>query len=488
MQSVQLRRRPSGRPFTSSSSSGSAYKLSSSVRNFSNGLYNSLGAAIGSRLTMAAPLLTRERSNTLKNIATKLDTGDNAGGRADAEKLLAANANDAVAIRLVAHSYMNEKNYKEAERAYSRALSLVPSSTGLRSDLANARSLQKSDREVVSDARRKIGSPSTRVEGLRLAMRLSNRSPENADAYLVMAEGFDSNRQPRQVLAALKKAVKYANDDQIDSVIVKTRKMVKRYPDAATPHNILGKALKKAGRLTDALRELETASALSPYNIGFVQDLAIAYVTRAESKLESGDAIAAQTDLHAAERIYPSLGVLKGATARLAAFRAKRDITARRYTSAVTQLSMAASKAPDDPRFKKDLATMYMGVAAHFKNEGDYSLALSSYEKAYALDPTSTTARNNVAELSHKEGLAALASLNYERAVEYLEKAYDTYRLSDDYAKDLALALDERGQRFVRTSDLDKALADLTRAVALDPSNLTIGQHFSEAYAKSLAA
>ncbi|MFQ5473577.1 MAG: tetratricopeptide repeat protein, partial [Dehalococcoidia bacterium] len=179
---------------------------------------------------------------------------------------------------------------------------------------------------------------------------------------------------------------------------------------------------------------------------------------------------------------------LKGATARLAAFRAKHDIAAGRYTAAVSQLSTAASKAPDDTRFKKDLANMYVGIAGHYKNEGADSLALSSFEKAYALDPTSTIARDNVAALSRTEGLAALTSLNYERAVEYLEKAYDTHRLSDDYAKDLARALDERGQRFVRSSDLDKALADLKRAVALDPSNSTIGQHYSDAYAKSLAS
>lgn len=465
---------------------GPAFLMGGSSADYTQGLYNSLGTLLSSgqtRLSSGSPppsnTATTKRAEALNAAATKLDLGDIEGGRADLERLVDSNGNDVTALHLIAISYMGERDYKQAERYYSRAAALSPDSARLQSDLANARSLQQSDEDVLAEGIRKIKSPAQRTEGLRLLAYLTDRSPQDVEAYLAMADGFEANRDSMAVLGALQEAVKYADDSQIDEVIARAEDLAEQHPDVGLPHNILGRALQKAGRVNEAISELKSASDIAPNNLSYRGDLANAYIQRAGLKLGRGDITSASTDLDTAQVLDPSSAGLDGMYAHVAADRARLRVAAGQYTQALTELTTASSKAPNDPGFKKTLSALYLRVANHFEKEGVVSQALSSFIEAFELDPTSVLAKRKVTELSYTQGMEALGNDNYDEAINNLDRAYQNSRTNDTYRKDLANAYDLRGQHLLSLGKTEDALEDFKAGFALDPSNQSLNTNLS---------
>ena len=464
----------------------SAFKLGNGGSSIALGLYSSLGAFIGNGAAIAAlsnvpTEAEKARTASIKVIIAKIDSGDTQGGRAGAEKLLERNSNDVTALRLVAHSYLEEKNYKKAERSYLRAAALAPDNPFVKTDLANAQALQKSDDEVLALARRKLKSPTHEIGAARLLMRLTDRSPDNAEAYLALAGAFEQARRPARELGALQEALKHADDAQLGEVISRSRRLSRENSGIGLPRNILGRALEKAGRQTEAITELQTAVNTAPYNTSYRTDLANAFIARGSERLAGRDFISAKADLYSARGIDPANSRLDELDGRLSARLAARDFAYGRYTAAAGHVANATANAPDDERFKKDLANINIGLGAHFRENGDTSLALTSYMSALELDPTSIIARRNVGELSHIQGLAAVAIADYDRAIEYLERAYHSNGNDLDYGPDLANAYDLRGQRSVILGNLDDAIADFTRGIAIDPTNASLSTNLSSA-------
>lgn len=399
----------------------------------------------------------------------------------EAQGLLKKNVNDIAALRVVADSYLAEQDYKHAERIYTRGLKLAPNNARLQADLQDVRTLQKSDKEVLSVARRKLASAAQRGEGLRLLVRLVDRSPDNAEAFAALADGFSAARMPRQVVGALQEAVKHADKEQIGQVVDQAETLVGKYPNVGLTHNLLGRALQKAGRFDDAITKLKDALAVEPENIAYADDLADVYVARADTKRASGNARSAETDLQAARGLAPPSQRLNEVTARVAFDRAREYILAGRYAGAVGKLNTAANNAPDDAEFKKEVAFLYLRAAIHFEKKDADAAALANYLKAYELDASSTVARQRVGQLSHDKGLSALDAKNYDAAIIHLERAYGTYRADATYGQDLARAYDLRGQQQVSLGKLDEALEDFKRGIEVDPSNSSLSANYSAA-------
>ena len=473
---------------------GSAATFSGSIQDFTQGLYNSAGAMLGVSNTRLAAATNEasttaqdKRVQTITAAAAKIDGGDPKAGRALAESLLEKNSSDTAAVHLIAHSYLAEQNYKKAEQFYARASALSPDSELVKSDLANARSLQKSDDEVLADGRNKLKSPNHRIEGLKLLLHLSDRSPDNAEVYLAIANGFGAGRDPIAVIGALQEGLRIADGSKIDKVVSSAKQLVDDYPEFGLAHNLLGRALQKSGRLREAIRSLQAATRVAPDNRAYVTDLANAYVVRAEKKLEAGNVDSARSDLQIVQGLDPSNVGLDEANSRVAAYRAGKFIVAGLYNRALGELRRAEADAPNDERFRDKVAGLYFQVAAHFEKEGADAIALSSYRKAYKLDPDSTVARRKVGELSYKEGLAAVTALNYDSAISLLERAYGTDGFNDTYRQALANAYDLRGQLRVTQDKLDDAISDYEKGFALDPANTSLDANFSAALAQKAA-
>ena len=476
-----------------STSTGPAYLLGGSTQNYADGLYTALGRQMivnpPTTSSNGEPTeLQQERIDALQTAAALIDSGNPQSGRAILEKLIDRNGNDRTAIQLVARSYISDQDYEKAESYYVRAAALDPDNTDLQSDVNIARALQKSDDAAISEATQKLKSTSYRTEGLKILLHLSNRSPDNGDIYLAMAEGFADARAPAQVLGALQEAVKYVTDDKIDDVLTLARDLMKEHPNVGLTHNLVGRGLLRKGNVNEAISEFKQAVDIAPENFGYTQDLANAYISRAQSRIEAGDHISAESDLNTAQAINAGADGLGEARARLAAYEARKDVARGMFTKALTDLNTAYRNAPDDDQFKRTLSNLYTSVAVHYQSEDAKSQALSAFTRAWELDNNNITAKRHVGTLSHERGTDALTRDDYDIAIGHLERAYSTDKTNTTYRQALAEAYNQRGADYLADDELDKAIADLKRGFALDPSNQALEANLTAAVKQKLGA
>ncbi|MFQ5494810.1 MAG: hypothetical protein ACE5EX_05465 [Phycisphaerae bacterium] len=471
---------------------GPPLPISGSAASLTRGLYDSLGRLLGvdqapfrqgvagQRAESVSPA-DKKRVATLQAAAARIEAGDIRGGRELAEGLVDRNHTDVAAIRLVARAFLSERDYRQAERQLARAATLAPNDGRIARERDIAALLQRNDGEVVAVARRMVKDPQRRGEGLRLLLHLTDRSPDNADAFLALADGFRDARMPQQVVGALQEALRVAGDTRINAVIQRANELVREYPRAGIAHNILGRALAKADRVDQAVRELKTATDVAPFSFAYRRDLAEAHVLRARTRLDAGGAEAAALELDLARALDPSNPGLDDVIARLEADRARKIIVRGHPEKALPALAKAAASAGADPSFRRILANLHLSVAEYFQNEGSDTQALSLFQKALELHPDSTVARRRVADVSHLEGLAALDAKDYDRAVEHLRLAYNTQRLSTDFGTDLARAYDLRGQQRLALGKTGEAIEDFKAGLAIDPTNASLTTNFSKA-------
>ncbi len=479
---------------SASSTGGGLASLTATAGNsssYSQSLYNAQGSLLSASIPQipqdfnAPPTRAEiERSEKLQRAANLIDAGYTRAGRGMAEELVVKDSTDVAAVRLIGTAHLLDQSYKDAERFFARAASLAPGSASIEADLSLSRTLQKDDDEVLREAKRKLESPSHVSEGLRTLQHLSRRRPNDADIYIAMSDAYAQQRQSAQVVGALQEALRRADDSNIEEVVSRATTLKEKHSQVGIPYNLLGRALLKAGDFNQAIRELETAVQLAPENNAYPKDLATAFLDRATQYLKAGNLTAAQLDARAASELDPLNGNLRGVESRIAASEAQDALASGWTNRAFADLITAMNKAPVDNAYKKELAGMFMTAGVRFEADGETSSALSAFSKAFKLDPSSRSAKKMYSELSFSEGQRELSEGDYDDAIRYLQDAYDTYRVTDDYRTELARAYDLRGLYKQSIGKLDEAIEDFTKAFHLEPSNTEIGDHLSAAVAE----
>ncbi|MFQ5463006.1 MAG: tetratricopeptide repeat protein [Phycisphaerae bacterium] len=461
--------------------SQSAFVLGGGGEDFAAGLYNVLGAKLSPQagaLEAADAALAesqRVRAQTLGEAAALIDNGDTDTGRALVAGFLEADPTDVAALRVMASADRAEGNLQAAERTFEKIVALAPHDAQARSDLNNARVLQRPDAEVLSLAKRKIQQDGQRADGIGLLVQLAARNPDNAEVFLALAEGFRAARKPKSEIGAVQEAIRTAGPGEIDRVIAEAQSLVDQLGNLGLTHNLLGRALDKSGRTERGIRELAKAVDIAPANAAYRFDLADAHITRAEGLLDSGQLLAAEGALHEARGLAPYSSRLGEAGSRVALERARNAVSGGRFNAALPDLKVAARNAPADEPFRKDLATQFLNTGSHFDAAGADTTALDAFAKALDFNPELALARTKVGQLADKIGLAARDSLDYDRAIGFLEQAFKADRSVASYGQDLAGVYDLRGRQSLARGKVSDAIADFKRGLEIDPTNASLG-------------
>lgn len=473
---------PRGQPAGLVSVFGPSFVLSGSSDQFLSGVYDAAARRAGQKAAAARNGLARKRQRLIHEAVRQINRGNFSGARAIASRLLKRNLNDVGALRIAGQAYLHEQQYDLAQRYFSRAASLAPRSEAVQRDLRDAKLLSKSDDDVLAAAEKKLKKAATRADALRILGHLARRSPDNPKVFTLLAQGYLDFGVSRKALQALDEALRQAEKEDAPAIIEQARRLVAREPESGATHNLLGRALQKAGRFDDAIRELAVAADLGDGNAKYVRDLASAYVARGLDLLKKNKTTQASIDIEKARSLDIANPLLAEAQARVAADRGEQHLIAGRFSKALAELKQAADGAPElDERFRKKVATLLARLGGAFKAENADSSALDAFRAAFELDPELDVAKINVAELSYSEGQKALTDNRFDDAIEHFQRARKADPTRSTYRTALADAFDQRGFVSLQLGEIDAALHDFRTGIALDPTNSSLFTHLRQA-------
>ncbi|MBI3913098.1 MAG: tetratricopeptide repeat protein [Chloroflexi bacterium] len=187
---------------------------------------------------------------------------------------------------------------------------------------------------------------------------------------------------------ALKKANGYAWDNDWARAVAEYRRALAEYPDDTNTHTSLAHALEAAGQLEGALHEARIASKLIPHD-----PVPLTRVAVLQEKLnrasEAASTYLAVAEIHAAHK---AMGKATEAWQKVAALEPDRTDVRQKLADAY-QLGAHNSLA----------AKEFMALARNYQKRGDAAKALAAAQKAQALDPQSSLARDLLAALGRGE-------------------------------------------------------------------------------------
>ncbi len=461
---------------------GPAFLLGGSADAFTAGVYDAAARRAAQRSGAVRRGLARKRQRLIHEAVRQINRGNFGAARTIASRLLKRDVNDVAALRLAGKSYLREQQYDLAQRFFARAAALAPHSEAAQRDLRDARLLARSDAEVLKVARQKLASRATRSDAMRLLGHLARRSPDNAEVFTLLGQGYLDAGVDKRALDALDAALEHASKRQVSAILAQARQLVARQPESGATHNLLGRALRKAGRFDDAIGELAAATRLTPGHAGYVRDLAGAYVARGLELLKRGKTTLAGVDIERARALDIDNPSLDEAEARIAADRGEQHLMAGRFGKALAELKQAADKAPQlDERFRRHVATLLARLGSAFKANNDDGSALTAFARALKVAPGLSIAQINVAELSYSEGQKALTDNRFDDAIAHFQRAREADPSEKIYRTALADAFDQRGFVFLGLGEIDAALHDFRAGIALDPTNSSLFGHLRQA-------
>jgi Flp pilus assembly protein TadD len=161
---------------------------------------------------------------------------------------------------------------------------------------------------------------------------------------------------------------------------------VKKSPDASIPHNMLGTALAKAGRVDEALKEYRTAVELDPYHASAHSNLGFAYV-------ESRQLDKAITYLEAAVRIEPGNPLYRNNLAYAQSILGSAPMNAEQLDNAVEHYKALVISQPHNAMYHNMLGITY-------GQKGMHSEAVEQFKEAVRLAPEEPSYRRNLERAS----------------------------------------------------------------------------------------
>ncbi|MFH1746728.1 MAG: tetratricopeptide repeat protein [Planctomycetota bacterium] len=412
---------------------------------------------------------------------------------------------------------LQQRDYKAAERHFNQA-HYLDSTLGYDEDAQVAHHLQGSDEEAMLVAQRLVNDPNSRQTGVQLLVGLSQRSPLNTDARILLAESLLQQSDAVNGLAQYRLAIITGDDEQLGRIEQRMGELVKIAPQSAYIRRLLGQTELRLGKHEQAARTLGLASELSDGDIRYRAEEAPAHVALGYDKLHAGDISGAFTSFnHARDLDYTSPEVRLGLAE---AYIARGEMYTRQNnnTSALGDFQIASNKLtdgddealrqrlaraaftvgllqetrnrasgaqvgdeavayrialkmdPDNITYRSKYATVKNLAGDQFLAAENYKDAAYAYQCAYELYSNNQTYRDNTINTFTLYGDREMERLQYDDAIAAYESAYDISGADEQRLK-LGTAYNARGLRYLGNGEMAKARADFLAARRYDPSN-----------------
>lgn len=379
---------------------------------------------------------------------------------------------------------LQQKNYKEAEQQFEKAISMRDSSEKnlAYAGLAQLFEIQQLTQKSITAWQFALQEDPSMVVGYSrwfAQMRKLNRDAD-ALAFLQGLEGKTTRWEPSIVLAQI-----HASTNDVASAIKHVEIALERSKQganvkqlAANLYRVQGVQLRSQNKLPEARESLMKAVKLQPENASFLGNLieteiAAKNIPEAQKLLDQF----IKVPENEGERLFLQ-GLIRfaedkeeeGIQLYLDSWAAKPLETVAEQIFGYYQRAGEKAKAEEildswiETFPKSKIASLMMAVAAQGKNETDD--ALSWYEKAVELNPNLPAAWNNLAWLYYER--------KDPRALETAKKAYEM-------APNVAPIVDTYGWILVERGELQQGIELLTRAVQLNPESQEIADHLKEA-------
>ncbi|HQL53579.1 MAG TPA: tetratricopeptide repeat protein [Phycisphaerae bacterium] len=434
------------------------------------------------------------------------------------QSVLDQNARNSAALRALGYVSIGEGDYQGAEELFLKAHAINPS-LGYDSDAQIARILQKDDPSVLVAARGMLATTSQRKAGRQLLIALTERSPRNTAAHMLLGETLLKQGDTLNGLMQYSSAITNADTGELSQLASRFERMASEKPGSAFVQQLLGKVQLRQGDYDAALETLTHATQIAEDPTPYQATLAQAYIGRGRAKLTSRDIPGAMADFTQAQTLDPTGRDTKAAVAegrvaqaeeysRRGDYRAAKDayralgellaenrnqalktraaagayavgraLERRRIAagaeidSEVTVFQTAYDLDPENKTYKRKLAETRNAIGDQLYATGKYQEAAQSYNRARELYKYDKTYKANTINAFVKYGDERAANLNYGDAIEAYRQAYlvDTYNA--EVKQKLATQYNARGLDYVSWEKYKLAALDFKEALRLFPGN-----------------
>ncbi|MFK8053038.1 MAG: XrtA/PEP-CTERM system TPR-repeat protein PrsT [Woeseiaceae bacterium] len=440
---------------------------------------------------------------------TSAAEGDDAASLAEAERLVAANPDNADLSVFVGRLYAGQGNVAAARTAFERSIEIAPGRYTAYANLANLL-VTDGDRAsaitVLEQAASRIDTPVLALRGLA-ELKLQNGDSEGAEADLRKAISTDANYPAAKLLLGQILAQNGNNAEAMTAF----SDYIELVPGDARGYYFAGLLSLQDRKTEDALIALKKANELNPSNAGTILNLSRAHLAsdqRAEAMrvLQSGyDAgvrhpavvanlatmMASGGDLGRALGIVDTLEVSTEKAAVVDLVKGDLYMQSKQYPSASRRYRSAFSTTADWRMAAKQM------IAGHEAGERDADKLLGNF---VATNPSNAAARETLAQLLDEQGKDAAAVVQYRAILDDDPENFTVlnnlaYLLAEQGNPDaVALAekalaiqpgnpsvLDTMGWAQVRAGNAPDGLETLRRAAELAPDNGDIAFHMATA-------
>lgn len=474
-----------------------------------------------------SPEQEKAEEAAIEEALNDLDAGETDEARSLMDELLAQNKTNSAATQVLGLVEQAEGNYAKAEQLFLKANALDPTA-GYDMDAENARTLQQDDEAVLTRARGLLATSDRSEDGVRLLIALTERSPENTEAHMLLGSSLLSQDDAMNGLMQYSTAIRTANTEQLGQLETRLTTLAKAAPKIAFLQQLVGRVQLRQGHYEEAVQTLtHAADLLGEDETGDTTDLARAYVGLGREQLKTGDLNSAMSNFSQAEALAPTDHDVKTAIAEGYTTRAEKFTSQRQYASAleyyqktanllgetgdddvrtraahgaftlgqalrqkrvaagdeideeVVAYQLAHELATDNTTYTHKLAETRNAIGDQLLADGEYKDAAGSYAQAYALDKNNTTYKNNTINAWIAYGDHRLANLNYTDGVDAYKEAYKLDATNLGSRQKLADAYTTRGLYLKSEDEMELAVADFKEALRLFPDNQTYQDNYN---------